>query len=174
MSIFVNHNLLIHKRIISAIFAFIVMFSITSCQREISGDVYTSSQAGVPAEVLSGFVISKRNIVVQQGENLEDNLMGGAIGGVIGGIGGSTIGDGDGQKLATTGGALAGAFLGSMLEKELRKQQAVEYIVKLENGKKMAIVQGVQPILNPGDAIIYIMPQTGRPRITPDKTIGNL
>jgi outer membrane lipoprotein SlyB len=112
----------------------------TSCASQISSDVYTSRQVGEVSTTYAGTIKNVREVCVEQGDQLENNGLGVAGGGVTGGILGSNIGKG--RFFPTAAGAIAGAVTGSLIEKKLKQQSAFEYIIELENGGLMTVVQG--------------------------------
>lgn len=113
---------------------------ITSCAREISSDVYSSRQVGKVSTTYAGTIKNVREVTVQQGEQLEDNGLGIAGGGIAGGVIGSAVGRGN--FAPTAAGAIVGAVAGSLVEKKLKQQQALEYVVELDQGGLLTVVQG--------------------------------
>ncbi len=154
-------NLIISK--IALLVMGIALF--TSCARQISSDVYTSRQVGEVSTTLAGYIKNVREVCMEQSEQLEDNGLGLAGGGVAGGVIGHAIGRGN--LLPTAAGAIAGAVTGSLVEKKLKQQIALEYIVELENGALITVVQGRDHIFNIGQPVYVIVSQSGRSRITP-------
>jgi len=139
--------------------------SLSSCAREISSNVYAADSVGEASRTLSGVVISARGITVQDSERLQDNGLGIIGGGLAGAYGGSHIGKGDGNTLATIGGAVIGATAGAFAEKSLKTQQGIEYVVKLDNGEAMTVVQAVSPQFSVGQNVYVIISHQGRSRV---------
>lgn len=137
----------------------------SSCARQISSDVYASRQIGEVSVTYPGVIRNIREVCVQHGDQLEDNGLGIAGGGVAGGMLGSAIGRGN--LAPTVAGAIAGAVAGSLIEKKVKEQYAFEYIVQLENGGLMTVVQGQDGLFGIGQPVYVIVSQTGRSRITP-------
>lgn len=148
---------------LSSLFAAIALF--TGCAREISSNVYSADHVGEASKTFSGVVISARQITVQEKERLEENGLGIVGGGLAGAYAGSHVGKGEGNMLATVGGAIAGATAGAFAEKALKTQQAMEYIVKLDNGEAMTVVQGMQPSFGTGQNVYVMIGQSGRSRL---------
>lgn len=138
---------------------------LTSCAREISSDVYASRQVGEVSTTYSGVIKSVRPVLVQHGEQLEDNGLGLAGGGVVGGAVGNAVGRG--RFLPTAVGAIAGAVAGTLAEKKLKEQTALEYVVQLENGNLITVVQGQDQVFAIGQPVYVLVSQFGRSRITP-------
>lgn len=139
--------------------------SLTSCAREISSNVYAADSVGEASRTFSGVVISARQVTVQDAERLQDNGLGIIGGGLAGAYAGSHVGKGEGNTLATIGGAVVGATAGAFAEKQLKTQQGMEYVVKLDNGEAMTVVQAVSPQFGVGQNVYVIISQQGRSRV---------
>lgn len=150
-----------HKMIFVA--AFITLCS--SCARDISSDIYSADHVGEASTTYSGTIIHVRTVTVNDSERLQDNSMGIIGGGLGGAYAGSHIGKGDGNTLAIIGGALAGATAGAFAEKALKTQQGVEYVVQLDNGQSMTVVQGPTPAFTTSQPVYVIVGQQGRSRV---------
>ena len=74
---------------------------------------------------------------------------------------------GRGNFAPTAAGAIAGAVGGAFLEKKLKEQNAFEYVVQLDNGQMMTVVQGKDQIFGIGQPVYVLTSQGGRSRITP-------
>jgi len=143
----------------------LVVFS--GCARQISSNVYSGAQIGEVSTTYPGVVISVRQVTVEDQEYLGQNPLGIVGGGAAGAYAGSKIGKGEGNTLSTVGGAVAGAVAGAMAEKALKKQNAMEYIVALENGETKTLVQGMDPSYGVGQKVWVIVGQQGRSRVIP-------
>jgi outer membrane lipoprotein SlyB len=139
----------------------------SSCARQISSNVYSGAAVGETSTTYPGVIISARGVVVEDKEYLEQNGLGIIGGGVGGAYLGSKIGKGEGNTLATVGGALAGAAAGAFAEKALKSQNAMEYVVALENGESKTVVQGPEPTMGVGQKVWLMVSYQGRSRITP-------
>jgi outer membrane lipoprotein SlyB len=140
---------------------------ITSCAREISPDVYTADCIGEASETYQGTICNARCVKVEEFERMEDHQVGALAGGVAGGAAGASIGKGTGQVAAAAGGALAGLIGGAFLEKKIRSQRGVEYIVQLDNGNLLTVVQGKNPPLSVGQRVFVMVSHEGRSRVIP-------
>lgn len=154
-----RHNILRNTSIV------FMMMLLTSCAREISSDVYTARQAGEISTTYMGSIKNVREVQVAQGEQLEENSLGMAGGGITGGVLGNSIGRGN--LLPTAAGALAGAVAGSFIEKKLKQQTALEYVVELNDGSLITVVQGRNQEFIINQPVYVIVSQSGRSRITP-------
>ncbi|CDZ81937.1 Outer membrane lipoprotein SlyB precursor [Candidatus Rubidus massiliensis] len=142
-----------------SIFSSIFLF--TSCASNISNDSYTMRQVGETSATHSGTIKSVRMVQVQAGG---DNSVGALGGGTAGGVLGGTIGGG---VFSTVVGSFAGAVTGAAIQKSCKNQMAYEYIVELENGGLMTIIQGQECPFEIEQPVYLIISQNGRSRIVP-------
>ena len=133
---------------------------LTSCVKPISSNIYSTRQVGEVSTTYSGVVKNVREIVVEK----SDTGAGTVGGAAVGGIAGSSIGRGG--FLPTAAGALIGAVGGNLIEGRLNKQTALEYIIEINNGQLLTVVQGADPIYDVGQPVYVIVSQAGRSRIT--------
>ena len=140
---------------------------LAACARQISPDVVEGRNAGVVMRTEIGWIESARVVQIQEQDQLQRNTAGVVIGGAAGGLLGNQIGSGWGRIRATGAGALAGATLGALTEQELKRQPAMEYVVRNEIGELYTIVQGVEPRLVPGQRVYLQKSAHGRSRLVP-------
>ena len=140
---------------------------LAACARQISPDVVAGRDAGVVMRTEIGWIQSARPVQIQEQDQLQRNSAGILIGGATGGLLGNQIGHGWGRILATGAGALVGATVGALTEQELKRQPAMEYVVRNEIGELYTIVQGVQPRLVPGQRVYLQESGHGRARLVP-------
>ncbi len=141
------------------------LMSMTSCSRETSSDVYDDQTFGEAAATYPGTVIHMQEVTVKNGRGLQDNTTGLVGGGLAGALLGSTIGRGEGAVVGTVAGGLLGATGGAALEGGLKKQKAMQYIVKLDNGELKTIVQAIEPRLITGEQVYVMLSREGRSRV---------
>ena len=139
------------------------LFLLPSCVRQLSSDVYPTYQAGEAAYTLGGDIISARRVVVQNGD--EGNGAGVVAGGVVGGLAGNAIGRGG--FWPTAAGVVAGAFTGAAIENSASRQWAMEYVVSLDNGNLVTVIQGDCPAYGIGQHVFVIFSRTGQSRLIP-------
>ena len=146
-----------------------VSLSVAGCAREISPNTVTGASVGSVVETYPGTVEMIRVVEVQEDERLQQNTTGIALGGLAGGAAASRIGQGWGKAAAVAAGAIAGAALGSLAERELSKQQALEYTVLLDDGRRVAVVQGPEVAIGSGQRVYvqYARGGQGRARVIP-------
>jgi outer membrane lipoprotein SlyB len=115
---------------------------ITACTPpSANGGVYSSSNVMRAADVQYGTVVSGRYVAIQNMPGDQDQIAGAAIGGIAGALVGNKFGKGNGNTLMTGAGAIAGAALGANISKNANRATAQEWIVRLDNGRSIAIVQ---------------------------------
>ncbi|WP_068470609.1 hypothetical protein [Candidatus Protochlamydia phocaeensis] len=152
------------KLAMKVLFLAISALSLASCARQISSDVYASRQVGEASFTYTGVIKNVREVTVEQSEQLDSNQVGIASGGVAGGVLGNVLGRGN--LLPTAAGAAAGAVTGAFIEKKLKQQTALEYIVELNDGRLMTVVQGMDDCFGVEQPVYVIVSQSGRSRIT--------
>lgn len=145
----------------------LICLSATGCERRIGGDHYSQSSIGEASETYQGMIASARVVQVGQ-EQLGDNTLGALGGGALGGLAGSQIGRGGTSNFLAIGGALAGAVGGAYAEDYLKKQEAMEYVIRLNNGQMRTVVQGPEPRLAPGQRVLVVVGRDARSRVMPD------
>jgi len=129
---------------------------VTSCAREISSDTYTADHIGEAQVTYAGVILNARAVKVCGAEKLEGNGAGVGAGLIGGAAAGSAVGKGSGNVIATVGGAILGAVGGAFAEKGLSSQNGMEYVVQLEKGDLMTIVQGANPAFSVGQEVYVI------------------
>jgi outer membrane lipoprotein SlyB len=147
----------------------LVILSLTGCTRQIGSHVYSDSHVGEASSSYQGTVLSVRKVLVGS-EHLQDNVAGGVVGAVGGGLLGSAFGQGHGRTAMTAVGAVGGAVAGAAAERALKEQEALEYVVKLNTGKILTVVQGLEDPLPVGSRAIVIVSRGGRSRVIRDTT----
>lgn len=105
------------------------------------------------AHVQDGTVISVRSVRVE-GHNTG---VGGAAGAVTGAVAGSTIGGYRDSAVFSALGFILGGVIGSAIERDAGQRQALEILVQLRNGERVAIVQAQgEERFAPGDAVMIV------------------
>ncbi|MEQ9124293.1 MAG: hypothetical protein RIM80_17210 [Alphaproteobacteria bacterium] len=129
--------------------------ALSGCARSLSPDVYSRGEVGAKVEVENATVVAVRDVSI---EGTKSNIGAGA-GAVAGGVGGA-VAVGRNRGAATLGavaGAIIGAIAGAAIEEAATSSDGVEYMVRLENGETVAVVQpkGDAP-LAPGDRALLV------------------
>jgi outer membrane lipoprotein SlyB len=156
------------KRWVSLLGAVTCVLALSACQNA-GQNVYKHNEVGKTSLVNFGTVIQTREVQVQ-GQNTGVGALAGAAGG---GIAGNQIGSGAGNAAATLGGVLVGAAIGALAEQAMADRKADEYVVTLETGATITVVQdrteGDRPI-NAGDRVMVQL-QGGTQRVLPANTL---
>lgn len=106
-----------------------------------NGAVYAPYQAMSASEVQYGTIVSGRHVEIRNTSGDQDMIAGAAVGGIAGALLGEKLGKGKGKTVMTGAGAIAGAALGANVSKNANRSQSQEWIVKLDNGRTIAVVQ---------------------------------
>jgi outer membrane lipoprotein SlyB len=117
---------------------------------------YRYGDARVEQSVAYGVVESVRPVRVEE----DHGAIGTVAGAVVGGVLGNEIGGGLGRAAATVAGAVAGGIGGNALEHRLTRDNSEEVIVRLNNGRTVAVVQGGHG-LNAGDRVRVLTGPSG-------------
>jgi len=160
------------KSFFSTVAGLLVISLFGGCTKNISSNEYSEAEAGSVKQTYRGIVLNVRTVKVQGGDSLQDNTMGLVGGGLGGALLGSQFGKGRGSVVGGVLGAAAGALGGSMLEKKLKEQDGVEYTVEISGGRVMTIVQGPEPRLQAGQAVLVMVGDKGRSRVVADQSGG--
>ncbi len=143
---------------------------LSGCAKQ-TGDIYRPSEAGKIMQAKGGLILSSREVLIS-GLNAEETNWGSIIGAVVAGTAAYGLTEGDtalsqaGIIIATIGGAMAGTFV----EEKINTIAGHEYIIELDDGKKVALVQAVSknnPPIALGTYVSIVYSSTGNVRITP-------
>jgi outer membrane lipoprotein SlyB len=125
------------------------------------GKTYNDSEVRTVHTIQLGTILSVNEVMVEE----DPSFVGPAIGGVAGGVLGSLLGGGSGRTLTILGGAALGALLGGAGESAVRRYQATELTVELENGQTIVVVQGNDEIFVKGDRVRVLHTGEGTARV---------
>ena len=127
-----------------------------------SPDTITRSQAMRTQYAMTGTIESMRNVQIEGNQS----GIGAATGAVIGGVAGSSVGHKRANLAVGVLGAVLGGVAGNAIEKGTTGESAVEMVIQLTNGSRIAIVQtaGSQGLM-PGDRV-NLIGQPGAYRVT--------
>lgn len=133
-------------------FMVILFFSLAACAPSLSSNVYSGNQVGVASDTVSGVIVSKRVI------NIQNNTGVGAVVGTVGGaVAGSTIGGSTSANiLGGLGGAVVGGLAGNAIEKGVSSQQGFEYVIRVSKSKTISVTQTADTNLAVGDKVMVI------------------
>ena len=140
----------------------LVSVNLTGCAPNVSPNAYTRSEVGVVSRTHKGKIISKRAITIDNPSGV-----GGLAGAVAGGAAGSQIGGNTAAGIVgAVGGAVAAGVVGHAVDKAVNNKIGYEYIIKLEDGKTVAVAQEKSVQLAVGQKVIVIY--GAMTRIIPD------
>lgn len=135
------------------------LLAVGACTADIGTNDYYASSANEVNRAAKGTIVSVRQVTVKSNNNNAGTLFGAAAGGVAGSAigGGKTV-----PILGAIGGALVGGIAGDAAQAELSKQAAYEYVVQLDSGSLVTIVQGANELLVPGQKCLVLYGKQAR------------
>ncbi len=116
--------------------ALLLLVSLTACARP-SQNRYGYQDVGQASVVEFGTVISERPVEIT-GQNTGLGATAGAAGGALGG---AYIGRGGGTLGAMIATAIVGGIAGHVAEQAISDHSGIEYVITLENGQTVTVVQ---------------------------------
>jgi len=121
----------------------ILFFSLglAGCASNLSGESYSRSEARTVQKVEYGTIEQLRPV------NIEGTKtpIGAGAGAAVGGIAGSSIRGGKTAQVMAVIGAVAGGLAGAAIEEGVTRTTGVEITLKLDDGRSIAVVQGLSP-----------------------------
>lgn len=126
------------------------------------GRTYKDSEVRRAQQVRTGTVLDVTDVMVEE----DPSLLGPSVGGVAGGVLGSLIGSGRGRTLAILGGAALGALGGAAVESGVRRYNAVQLTVSMDDNKEsLSVVQGQGDVFIKGDRVRVVVGGDGSARV---------
>lgn len=127
------------------------------------GGTYSREQLNQPAIVETGRIVSMRTVPVET-----SGRTGTLVGAGLGGVAGSFIGgDWRSNLLAGIAGAVVGGVAGNAAERAVTASNATEFIVEVDGGGTIAVVQPNDDALRVGDRVTILRGQ--QTRLTPGR-----
>jgi outer membrane lipoprotein SlyB len=133
------------------------------CARSPGPNTYETREMNQAATVETGTIVSMRPVAVE-GSGRTGTLIGGAAGGVAGSFIG---GDWRSNLLAGIAGAVIGGVAGGAAERSITATTATEFIVEMDGGGTIAVVQGNDQGFRVGDKVTVLRGE--RTRLTPSR-----
>ncbi|TCO82433.1 outer membrane lipoprotein SlyB [Plasticicumulans lactativorans] len=130
------------------------------------GANYAGYQARQLQQVQYGVVESAREVQIDDARYYGGGGVGTLGGAALGGIAGSAIGQGRGSAAAAIGGAIIGGLIGNAIDNQAARQRGVEVTVRLDNGRVVAITQGLDEVFNAGERVRVLTSADGQARVT--------
>lgn len=147
-----NSRNLSMKRIIQLCLIVFSLSLLTACAPNLSSGNYSGSQVGVASKTVTGTIISKRLVQIDNNSG-----MGGLLGAGAGAVAGSAIGGGTRANiLGGIGGAVAGGLIGNAVDKGIHSQQGFEYIIRVSKGNTISVTQTTETNLAVGQKVMVI------------------
>jgi len=116
-------------------------------------DLRPRQEAMSMARVQDGQIVAVRKVTLDGNQS----GLGATVGSVAGGVAGSSVGGHRESMVFATIGAVLGGVLGHAIERSGSREEALELIVQLRNGERVAIVQREgQERFAPGDPVMII------------------
>lgn len=143
-----------------------LLASLSACATPNGQSQYSATQVGQAVQSEFGTIVSARNV----GITGQSSGLGGAVGAGAGAGLGSYIGDGSGGIWAVAAGALLGMAAGAIAEQAVADSTGIEYIVTMQSGVTLTIVQNhnkSDQILGAGDRVIVQTSGAGYQRVLP-------
>ncbi|MEX1994096.1 MAG: glycine zipper 2TM domain-containing protein [Steroidobacteraceae bacterium] len=135
--------------------------SVQGCATPANGQVYSRQESKVAWDVHYGKVLAIDEAVIEG----ERTALGRIGGGLVGYQAGRTIGGGSGRRIAGAVGAVAGAVAGQAIEKRATRQDAWQFMVELDGGRTVAIVQARDQTFAIGERVRIYMRRDGAARV---------
>ena len=158
------------KRRATIFAAAVLALGVAGCSHQTSS-TYNATEVGRVIDTSRAVVLSSR-VVDISGEG-EQSGYGPLLGGATGASAGYLIGDSDaGHIIGSVLGGLIGAGLGWATEESIDSRQGIEYVLRLDSGKDVTLVQNRQSDENPlpvGTSVL-IQRGNGYARVIPAPT----
>jgi len=123
----------------------VLMVSVAACSHP-STTTYGDKEVGQTIETQQGSVVSSRMVDVSG----EPGFVGAGAGAAVGAAGSSLAVNGPAGLLVAIVGGLVGAGIGYMAEKRINDRDGIEYILQMDDGRLVTLVQnretGEQPL----------------------------
>ncbi len=147
--------------------------ALSGCVQHSAGGLQSASY-GRAIATETGVVTSKRPVELSTG----NTGLGATVGALAGGIAGSQIGPGRSRRrgfsssaravsaLGALGGAVLGGLIGNVIENDLSRKLGAEYVVKLDDGSLVTIVQE-NGTIEPGQRVFLQTTRGGFGQLVP-------
>lgn len=130
----------------------------SGCATNISSDTYSVESVRVANRSETGVIQSFRPVKIEGSSNA-----GALIGGAVGAVTGSFLGGNNRiHALGAIAGATIGAFLGSAAEKGITNQDGIEYVIELDNGDTITLIQPEKPDFAIGQKVRVLLGKQAR------------
>jgi outer membrane lipoprotein SlyB len=129
-----------------------LVLGVAACAPVNTNTTYNANDIGRTASISYGVIVSMRAVEIQ-GPQSGVGTVGGAV---AGGVAGSYIGHGDPRAgvLGVIGGAIIGGIAGNAIERSATTGQAVEFIIRQDDGQTISVVQTNEDNFHPGERVV--------------------
>jgi len=136
---------------------------ITGCAPVTPPPLYSAYDAGRPMTVEYGVVDDVRPVQLHG----QPTGAGAAVGATVGAIAGAAAGSDSysGSWWGSLAGALIGGLAGHAIETDAATKSGVELRITMEDGRKLAFVQGAEERFQPGDQVEVLRAPDGTARV---------
>jgi outer membrane lipoprotein SlyB len=139
----------------------VLMVSVVSCSHP-SSTTYGDTEVGQAIETAPGSVVSSRIVNISD----EPRLVGPGAGAALGAVGGNLAVAGPAGLLVAIVAGLVGAAIGYMAEKEMKDRDGIEYVLEMDDGRLVTLVQNrdsdVQPLPDGARVLVQLNGQSTR------------
>lgn len=115
-----------------------VLTALTACTTAQTGSNVGRADVRVAQEVVYGQILKLRTVRIDGSNTGQGSGAGLAVGGIAGATAG---GSSSNQALSTIGGGLLGSIIGGGAEEKLTRSEGVEMVIKLDDGRTIAMIQ---------------------------------
>lgn len=144
--------------------ALLALVALGGCTSSYSANTVDSASVGSVNRVVGGTILASRTVTIRS----EGRSVGAGVGAVAGAVGGSALGTSTREGiLGGIAGAVIGGLAGSAVGDAVGNETGVEYIVRLDDGQTVTVVQGADPPLASGQRILVVYDRR-RTRVIPD------
>ena len=128
------------------------LLPLSACAPSHTNSTYSAGEIGRTAQVSYGVIVSMRPVTVQA----RNSGLGGLGGAAVGATAGSFIGRNDVRAniLGAVIGGIAGAVAGNAIEGSVSQGQAMEFIIRQDNGRTVSVVQTNGQGFRVGDRVV--------------------
>jgi outer membrane lipoprotein SlyB len=133
--------------------------ALSGCATSTAGDTYSRGEVGQVNQVQMGTVVGVRQVKIEGTKS----GVGTTAGVIAGGAAGSQIGGGTTENIiGGVAGAVVGGLIGAAAEEGLTRDTGYEYVVRLDDGRTVTIVQAGDVAIAPGTRVQVIFGERAR------------
>ncbi|WP_097460853.1 outer membrane lipoprotein [Mangrovitalea sediminis] len=146
------------KWVVQVLMSCLLALVATGCTMTPGPNSFTPGEAMSMGQVTPATVLEVRKVKIRS--NASTTSAGSLAGAVVGGVAGHSVGGGNGQALMTVGGVILGSILGRNAENAASAQDALQVIMRTQDGRTISVVQPLGVNLYQGQAVWLTRYQT--------------